>query len=105
MLETLERHEQVGAPLARDHRVDLVDNHGLDPAQGLPRARLRERQLEGLDARHEGMRRRDVLDAVGLDGRMGDELAELQFLYERNYLDVEQLKRENCELILRAEEA
>ena len=37
--------------------------------------------------------------------RMGDELAELQFLYERNYLDVEQLKRENCELILRAEEA
>ena len=37
--------------------------------------------------------------------RMGDELAELQFLYERNYLDVEQLKRENCELTLRAEEA
>jgi len=55
-LEALEGEEQVRAPLARDHRVDLVDDDRLDPGEDLPRPRGEE-EVERLGGRDEHLGR------------------------------------------------
>ena len=55
--EPLERERQVRPALGRRDRVHLVDDHGLDAGQDLPRAR-REHQVEALRRRDEDVGRR-----------------------------------------------
>ena len=66
-LEPLEREEEVRAALGRRHRVDLVDDHGLDRREGLARLRGQE-QVQRLGRRDEDVRRR-ARDAGALRGR------------------------------------
>ena len=83
-VEALERQREVRAALRGRERVDLVDDHGLDAAQDLPRLR-REHQVERLGRGDEDVGRRagDVLaflrgrvaGAHG-HGRRGERLAE-----------------------------
>ena len=47
LVEPLERQHEVRAPLGRRQRVDLVDDDGLDVAQGVPRPRG-EHEVEAL---------------------------------------------------------
>ena len=74
-VEPLERERQVRAALGGRERVDLVDDHGLDAAQDLPRLR-REHQVERLGRGDEdvGRRPRDVLAFLGgrVAGAHGD---------------------------------
>ena len=54
LVEPLEREREVRAALGAGERVDLVDDHGLDAAQGLARRR-REHEEEGLGRRDEDL--------------------------------------------------
>ena len=49
-IQPLERHRQVRAALGRRHRVDLVDDHGLDAREGLAR-RAGQHQVQRLGRR------------------------------------------------------
>ena len=57
LLETLERQREMRAALGRDHRVDLVDDHGLHVAEAFAR-RARQHEVQGLGRRDEDVRRR-----------------------------------------------
>ena len=57
LLEPLERQREMRAALGRDHRVDLVDDHGLDVAQAFAR-RARQHEVQRLGRGDEDVRRR-----------------------------------------------
>src|SRR5688500_5594356 len=57
LFETFERECEMRTALRRDHRVDLVDDDGLDVTKALAR-RARQHEVQGLRRRDEDVRRR-----------------------------------------------
>ena len=56
-IQSLERHRQVGAALVARHRVDLVDDHGVDRLEDRPAALRRDEQVQRLRRRDDEVRR------------------------------------------------
>jgi hypothetical protein len=69
LLEALERQRQMRSALRAGDRVDLVEDHRLDPAQGLPGLRG-EQEEERLGGRDEDVRRRPEHAASLVRGRV-----------------------------------